>query len=327
MEAQEQVPEVTEEQKQEAEHKNLMEKIKAAVTVFRHNNQGKVPSLDDVSSVLEQGNTQQAEQEQQEPEEVDHPKCLSYSIFHGKDPQRPLYYHDPSDMGYFDVQKGMWQLDKPELLDHLTSREPQSQDLAHMILHGIMDDGDYDRLDKAGMIDESGKALREKLGMLKDRHQELQKSIDDISEQETAPEMFMDQKDPMFDFDQKGIVTEVEASYQDQEAMGEDLVRQLIETALSPASCPKMVLDTIRAQIALAMGRNVADLFPEEKQPAKETEQPKEEPSEEKPEEKADKPKEKPEEKADKPKEKPEEKADKPKEKSKGKHPEEPKPE
>jgi hypothetical protein len=175
-------------------------------------------------------------------------------------------------MGYFDVSKGMWQLDKPELLDHLQSREPQHQDLHHMILHGIMDDEDYGRLDGAGMIDENHKALKEKLGLLRERSQELQKSIDDISEQESAPEMYMEQKDPMFDFDQKGIVTDSEPSYQDQELVGEDLVKQMIATALSPASCPKMVLDTIRAQIALAMGRKVDEIFPEEcQQPAEPT--------------------------------------------------------
>lgn len=166
----------------EQQIKDLMNKIKSAITVYTHKHDGKAPeSIEEIAQMLEQ-EQEPLEQSEEEPEDGS-PKVLSYLIHYGKDPSKPAFYEDTKSALYFDPKHGSWSDSKPELLDHLQSREVESEDLFDMILHGVMDDSDYSSLNELGMVDQKCCQLYDKIQSLKSVTSELEKSEENPEEE------------------------------------------------------------------------------------------------------------------------------------------------
>lgn len=219
----------------EQAHKKLMEQVKAAITVHRQKNRGSIPSLQEITQLLEQS-PEQAE------DDGDLPKCLKYLAYFGKDSEKPMYYEDPEGMCFFDTHEGQWSSEKPKHIDGLNSREIQNEDMFDMVLHGVMDDEDYSSLEKAGMVDERAGKLYHKISSLKSHAAELQKSVDVAFGDEEEPDSFLDEERT------EELPDLFDVSTEDSGEAGQDLIAQIMEQAMSPAQNPKLQ-EFIQAEI------------------------------------------------------------------------------
>lgn len=247
--------ELSPEESQEQEYKTLLSQVKAAVTVFRQKHAGEVPTLEDITKMLE------SELDPEMEDDSDLPKCLKYKVHYGKDPQSAAYYEDPESFSFFNPKNGTWGMDKPEMLDQLASRDVDHADVFDMILHGIMDDNDYQQLHKAGLVDPKCEQLYAKISGMKNDYNTLEKSMEATLDEDTRPEAFLEAMEPASKLDQYGVFSmEVDENENEFVEVGEDLVSQIMQTAMSPASNPAL-LKLIRSQIALALNRSEEELF------------------------------------------------------------------
>lgn len=245
--------EMSEKDDQEQKYKELLSQVKAAITVFRQKHAGEVPDLNDIVEMLET--------EEELDDESDIPKCLKMKAHYGKDPKAPVYYEDPETFSFFNPQKGAWTMDKPELLDQLNSREIEHEDIFDMILHGIMDDNDYQQLHKAGLVDPKCEQLYAKIAGMRDQYKTLEKSMEASVEEDTRPEAFLEAMEPASKLDQYGVFSmDIEESTEQVFEPGEDLLAQIMQSAMNPSSDPKL-LKLIRSQIAIALNRSEEELF------------------------------------------------------------------
>lgn len=153
----------------EAKTKELLSQIKAALQLWKVQNEGKAPEINDIMEML------QPKTEDYDPSE---PRILSFKIFHGRNPQTPVYYYDPSTSGYFDTHARNWANDRPPLCEHLTERDIGTSDVFDAILHGVMDDQDYAALEKMNIIDDRSKQLWKKLSTLATQTNMMMKSVE-----------------------------------------------------------------------------------------------------------------------------------------------------
>jgi hypothetical protein len=129
---------------------------------------------------------------------VDKPKILYVKAYYGMtdpkegeerqpDPNKILYYENPLDNQCYDCARKEWLSERPEVLDHLNSRElgPDERDIVSAIAHGIMDDDDYAALDEKGMIGEIPKRLWDLTKKLEVKVEELEKSTE-VTERENS---------------------------------------------------------------------------------------------------------------------------------------------
>lgn len=117
-------------------------------------------------------------EDSEESQGADIPSILMHTIYYGmskgengeKNPDESniLFYEDPDGLVY-DCKNTIWHFQRPEMLDHLPSRDMQNNktDILHAILHGIVDEDNFSLLSGAGMIDSSVaeiyKKMKEKL--------------------------------------------------------------------------------------------------------------------------------------------------------------------
>jgi len=120
------------------------------------------------------------------------PKILHLKVYFGlsphpetgekqADPHKVLFYEDPVGGSCYDCQAQEWLAERPEILEHLSSRPVQydEKDIVGAIAHGVMDDSDYAALEKVGMLGETPKRLWELTKRLQtqvDQYEDLQKS-------------------------------------------------------------------------------------------------------------------------------------------------------
>jgi hypothetical protein len=93
------------------------------------------------------------------------------------DPATPLFYTD--GQRHFDCSTDQWTDQVPEVAQHLMSRPLQhsaeNTDLFDALLHGVVDDDDFNALDQAGMVDDRSRKLRELMGNLDSQYGEYSK--------------------------------------------------------------------------------------------------------------------------------------------------------
>lgn len=226
---------VQEEVTPEQQIKDLMNKIKSAITVYTHTHDGKAPeSIEEIAQMLEADESVEKSDEMED----DAPKVLSFLIHYGKDPSKPAFYEDTKSSLYFDPSAGSWRDTKPELLDHLQSREVESEDLFDMILHGVMDDSDYSKLNELGMMDKKCCMLYDKIRSMQTQASELEKS-----EEEPKDELASDQKSQPGGSDMTPPEQETQPEGSDmtpspemEEMRGTDVASEIMYWAQAPAN-------------------------------------------------------------------------------------------
>lgn len=127
------------------------------------------------------------------------PKILSMKCYYGMkdlkdgakepDQNKILFYEHPNEGRVYSVEDQGWLPSRPSVLDHLPHRNLNfdERDIVAAIAHGVMDDEDYDSLDKSGMITETPKRLWDLGKKLKNQVADLQslnKSIEEPEDEE-----------------------------------------------------------------------------------------------------------------------------------------------
>jgi hypothetical protein len=251
--------------------KELLSQIKAALQLWQVQNEGKAPQVDDIMSMLKP-------KDEFDPNE---PRILSFKLFHGRNPQSPVYYHDPSTSSYFDTHGRQWLNERPPLCDHLNERDLNTSDVFDAILHGVMDDEDYGALEKMNLIDDRSKQLWKKLTTLADQTNMMMKSVETepsegeegaASPRPTPPAAEGESSSGSNPFQQiksgAGVVDSVPSA---PEAAGENMVEKIMSTAQQKqpvvANEPvdyEHLQRLIQQEIALSMGEDPYDMFGED---------------------------------------------------------------
>lgn len=182
------------------------------------------------------------------------PKILSMKVFYGMggegeakkpDPNKILFYKT-HDNKWYDTHNQSWCPTAPTYADHLPSRDLNfnEKDLVAAIAHGVMDDQDYESLDKAGMITDLPRQLWTKVRHLRDLTEQMSKSEPVEAEEEVeASESYSPTEGETSDGNGDNPPgTDVTAEFrktagvQDQleeaELVGENLIEQIMEAAM-----------------------------------------------------------------------------------------------
>ena len=251
--------------------KELLNKIKSAMEVWSSQNEGKPPELTDLFEMLKP----------KDPNEIDptDPRILHFKIYFGRNSDSPLFYHDPTTGGYFDTTQRQWSEMKPEIVDHLNERDIGTEDVFDGILHGVIDDQDYDVLEKMNLIDNRSKQLWNKLNTLYQQTQDMQKSLDEAKEKQAS-----ETGKNAFNEILKGAgVSSSDFPESPADPAGENMLEQIMAGAMTPpedksgsASSPAVDMEAIRrmvrAEIANALGIHVDQMKPvPEEQPSPES--------------------------------------------------------
>lgn len=183
------------------------------------------------------------EGEELSPEEIDsEPKILNTKVYYGmadaedgskrSDPHKVLYYELPDNRCYC-CETQEWLSERPSVLDHLPSRpiEYSERDIVNAIAHGVMDDSDYDALEKTGIMTETPRKLWGLVKKLKTQMEELEKSEESDEEVESNAEEDDPRTLPEDDSDSE---IEVDQDYEHAghaEASGDDMVKYFLDAA------------------------------------------------------------------------------------------------
>jgi hypothetical protein len=189
------------------------------------------------------------------------PRILDMRVYYGlsdkdgdkkPDPKKILFYGAP-DGSCYDCESQEWLIKKPAVCDHLPNREIEASDddLIAAIAHGIMDDNDYDALDKNGMITEMPKKLWENIKKLKALHAQLEQerseenlkkaedeqkdaSFDEESEEESLfdEDELLEPEEEVFSFDDN--IESQEEQYEEK-MPGDDVVSKIVSQAMAEA--------------------------------------------------------------------------------------------
>lgn len=191
------------------ESKELKKLLEAHVSVLTHQLK-RAPTMEDMVQFLseqrvpteqsEAGEVQKTEQPIQEV--AGEPKILSYKLYYGMknnqgkrepDPNSVLFY-ERADGQCYDTSKHEWCQERPQIVDHLQSRELMfdegGHDIMSAIVHGIMDDEDYAALLDADLLNDHHKKVWELNKQLQSQMAALQKSkesSEDESEEQPEP--------------------------------------------------------------------------------------------------------------------------------------------
>jgi len=98
----------------------------------------------------------------------DSPKILKMRIHTGKS-DMPLFYSYEGDPQAYAIPEKKW-IDKPSFLDHMPERELTPDDIPDLMLHGVMDDDSFQKLDGTGLI---SPVLKEMYGKIQDLNRKL----------------------------------------------------------------------------------------------------------------------------------------------------------
>jgi hypothetical protein len=211
---------------------------------------------------------------------------LSFKVFYGMgerkgqdgqtqkapDPNKVLFYQSP-DGSCFDCAQQEW-VSPPSILDHLPSREIMHDEKGHDILRaiasGIVDDDDYQALNKAGLVNDDGKRVYElykktldysdKLATLEkseapEQTEEESESMDlpESSEGESEGTVTKQGVDVVATFmDVAGVQKGIEQAREEYGEKGVDLIVQIMEAALGNVDQKTMgfVQEEVTRQVA-----------------------------------------------------------------------------
>ena len=111
--------------------------------------------------------------------QVPQPSFLDLKVFHGRADGKPdiskvLYYEHPNGLVY-DTHEGSWLFNRPEVLNHLDSRPllHDDHDLMQAIMHGMVDQHDFDQLNERGLVTGPVQRMWELSQDLKRQYEEL----------------------------------------------------------------------------------------------------------------------------------------------------------
>ena len=215
--------------------------------------------------------------------ELKDPAILGMKVYYGlgsspdgsekkPDPNKVLFYESHDGRAY-DCNANSWCDQRPPVLDHLASRPIQfnERDIVAAIAHGVMEDGDFDALDKAQMISETPRKLWGLKKKLMGQVQELEKSQAANTEEFGTQDVGTESNDSDFDMTPEGdfstpynssaginLFNKIKelsgAGLQSEEAevAGEDVLSQIIQAATSEALTG--MEDLIRAIVRDEMG-------------------------------------------------------------------------
>lgn len=259
-----------------AETKELLSKIKSAIQIWQHKNEGKAPQIEDLLEMLKPN----------DPNAVDpnDPRILYFKIYYGRNSENPLYYFDPTTNAWFDTESRTWQDNTPPIASHLNERDIGTSDVFDAILHGVVDDEDYESLQKMNLIDDRSKQLWNKLGSLYTQTQAMQKSLDEQANPDLKPEAPVSKESPVNEASSgsnpfgeilKGAgVSSSDMIQEPNSPAGENLVEQINQAANAPATNAQQQASTgldydavrriVRAEIAKALGQSIESLDKEE---------------------------------------------------------------
>ena len=199
-----------------------------------------------------------AEPEMEGEGEESSPKILHMKVYYGMGGEGENRKPDPSNVMFYESQDGRcydcnaqaWSDSRPLLVDHLPSRAIQfnEKDIVGAMMHGVMDDEDYEALDKAQMIGDTPRRLWELTKQLKGYNDQLAKS-EALEEEDTDSDVPVDPDFLPGDATEGSGVDAVGEFYktagvdrgsQDEAGgqieVGEDLIKQIMEAAVSAVS-------------------------------------------------------------------------------------------
>ena len=256
----------------EDEKKNLKKLLDAHMAVLEHR-LGRTPTIEDLLDNLQETKdavevSQEGQKDPSQGESLDvedgsdpntEPKILHYKVYYGMngdgdsrkpDPNTILYFESPEGKCY-DIKNHDWSPGRPDVLNHLPSRplmfDERGQDIMAALLHGVLDDEDYEALNQNSMLNEHHQKvweLNKQLNSQIESAVELEKSEED-DEIESVNEN-LDFVPPGDDLEEPGVNVSAEfnrvagvvdgqdwALIDDPEELGENLVEQIVMAAMS----------------------------------------------------------------------------------------------
>lgn len=262
--------------------KELLSKIKSAIQLWTHKNEGKSPEIEDLLEMLKPN----------DPDAIDptDPRILYFKIYFGRNSENPLYYFDPTTNSWFDTNARAWQDNTPPIAAHLNERDIGTTDVFDAILHGVVDDEDYEALQKMNLIDDRSRQLWSKLGSLYNQTQAMQKSLEEKTDPTLKPESATANggaspvnepssgSNPYSEILKGAGVSVSDMIQEPNSPAGENMVEQINAAAMAPASNAQgessggqtqsidyeEIKKIVRAEIAHALGMPLDSLTKEE---------------------------------------------------------------
>ncbi|MEM4380556.1 MAG: hypothetical protein QXL01_07750 [Thermoplasmatales archaeon] len=203
-------------------------------------------------------NVSPQEQPKQEDQGIYLPKILDMKIYYGlgekdekgerkPDPSKILFYEDSNGHCY-DTSKQEWLQERPVVCDHLPNRPilNNDQDIIAAIAHGVMEDNDYQALDRSGMLGEMPKKLWESIQKLKILHEQLQQEQLKKTEEEQSEQVPVD-PDLRPEGHGESEINE-ESNELDSGPPGEDVISQIVQAAMADAD--DRIREIVREELA-----------------------------------------------------------------------------
>lgn len=207
--------------------KNLKKLLDAHLSVLEHK-LGRPPQMSELLSELADGVESAAANASTPPADANsnsasgdvnladpsEPKILGYKVYYGMklgksptgeqtrvpDPARPLYY-ESGDGRCYDAKQHDWCPERPDILDHLQSRplmfDEQGHDIMSALLHGVMDDDDYQALEQADLLNEHHKKIYTLNKQLQSQMNGLEKSENELEAEESEGEEAVEASEPV----------------------------------------------------------------------------------------------------------------------------------
>jgi hypothetical protein len=221
--------------------KDTKKLLEAFSAVFRHQH-GKEPTQEEIAQFL----AQKLEQPEEElsKEDDDSPSVLKYKVIYGKS-NKPLFFSDGNR--FFECANEAWHEEKPHVISELDERPITTGDLYYAIMHGLVNDMDYQRLAEKNLIPHESKQLYEKLQKLNETVSQLRMSQESLEKampedgmahdlaHDLAHDMAHDMAHgmPMDDFENEWDVS-------DMEEQGTNVVAEVLRIALERGLAPEL---------------------------------------------------------------------------------------
>jgi hypothetical protein len=133
------------------------------------------------------------------------PKILQMRIYTGKN-ETPLFYGYDGEPEVYSVPDKK-KVERPSFLEHLPERETAPSDIPELMLHGLMDEDSFGKLDQTGLIDPILKEMYSKI-------QDLNRKLTDL-------ESMTDGNGKPHDPNELKMGTEVEKEHTDDPAVSQ----------------------------------------------------------------------------------------------------------
>lgn len=222
--------------------KDVKKLVEAFSAVFRHQH-GQEPTQEDISKFLVE--SKQNEEPTQETPQEDSPSVLKYKVAFGKT-SKPLFFSDGAK--YFDCQSEQWQHEAPSVISELNERPITTADLYYAIMHGLVNDMDYERLSAKKLVPQESQKLYEKLKKLNDTVEQLKMSHGESLEKAYDEDKFDFEGKLHLDlssFDDESEPGNQSFSHFPMEEVGTDVVAEIMRLAMEEGLAPQLE-DAIR---------------------------------------------------------------------------------